>query len=196
MLFRRTDAARSRAAMIGALVCGALLLTACDAEPRPAPSATAMPKGIVVEIVPASGDATGAHLIVENTTGTDLELTRVRIDAPEFIGIGRKTGNGDVEIAAGMSAEIPITLPSVDCADRDAAFPTPLPQPEALPTHASDRSPSPPPGDATVDDTTATIGFAFGAAIGVAALPLADPDGVINAYAAAACGGTPTVPAG
>jgi hypothetical protein len=160
----------------------ALTLTACGAQPRPAPSATALPSGIAATLLPATPaqSADEARVWIVNSTASDLALTRLRIDAPVFSGIGRKAAGGAIEVAAGRSAEIVVTLPAIDCAaDGDADAPVETATPDA------DATPQP---TGAPDQTTATIGFALGAAIGVAVETLDDPEGVIAARAAAACG--------
>lgn len=119
---------------------------------------------------------------MENTTDENLALTRIRIDAPGFEGIGRKVGSGSIEVEAGRSAEIVVSLPPIRCAE-DASAPAgadavPLPTPSPSPSGVS-------------EDPTATMGFALGAAIGVAVTPLADPEGVVAARIAAACASAP-----
>lgn len=111
----------------------------------------------------------------------------MRIDAPVFEGIGRKADGGSIEVAAGKSAEIVITLPAINCtADRTAsATPSTEMTPEPTGTPEPGATPAP---TGTPDQTTATIGFALGAAIGVAVEHLDDPEGVIAARTAAACG--------
>ncbi len=150
-----------------------LALGACGAQPRPAPSATALPRGIEATLLPASpAQSPGeARVWLVNGTAEDLALTRLRIDAPVFEGIGRKTAGGPIEVPAGRSAEIVVALPPIDC-----AVP---PRPTSTPGPRATGSP---------DDITATLGFSLGAAVGVAVEHLDDPTGVIAARAAAACG--------
>ncbi|WP_243226574.1 hypothetical protein [Microbacterium sp. CIAB417] len=180
----RRGAARTGVAT-AALLIAALALAGCGAQPRPAPSATALPSGITATLLPAT-PAQGAdevRLWVENTTDENLALTRIRIDAPGFAGIGRKVGSGSIEVEAGQSAEIVVSLPQIRC-EADASAPAgadaaPVPTPSPSVSGAS-------------EDPTATIGFALGAAIGVAVTPLADPEGVVAARIAAACAAAPT----
>ncbi|MCC4909361.1 hypothetical protein [Microbacterium sp. cx-59] len=175
-----------------ALLAVALVLTACNAQPRPAPSATALPSGVTATLLPATPAQTAdeARVWIVNSTAADLALTRLRIDAPVFEGIGRKADGGAIEVAAGKSAEIVITLPAINCnADRPAsAIPTTdaTPEPTGTPDAAATPAATPAP-TAAPDQTTATIGFALGAAIGVAVEELDDPEGVIAARTAAAC---------
>ena len=172
-----------------AVLAAALILTACSAEPRPAPSATALPSGITATLLPATPaqSADEARVWIVNSTASDLALTRLRIDAPVFSGIGRKAAGGAIEVAAGRSAEVVVTLPAIDCA---ADGPTPTATatdgtPDASGTPDATATPQP---TGAPEETTATIGFALGAAIGVAVETLQDPEGVIAARAAAACG--------
>jgi hypothetical protein len=181
---------RHGAVAVAGLLAAVLALTGCGAQPRPAPSATALPSGIVATLLPP-GPTQGpgeARVWIVNGTEADLALTRLRIDAPVFEGIGRKAAGGPIEVAAGRSAEIVITLPPIDC----AADPrTPIPGAEEHASGATPATSTPAPTPAATDSpeqTTATIGFAVGAAIGVAVEPLDDPHGVIAARAAAACG--------
>jgi hypothetical protein len=162
----------ARAALTALALTAVLALAACGAQPRPAPSATTLPSGIEATLLPAGpAQSPGeARVWLVNGTAEDLALTRLRIDAPVFEGIARKTGSGAIEVPAGRSAEIVITLPPIDCTV-PVATTAPTPHPTGSP-----------------DDTTATIGFALGPAVGVAVEHLDDPTGVIAARAAAACG--------
>jgi hypothetical protein len=179
----------TRATSAAIALAAALILTGCGAEPRPAPSATALPSGIAATLLPATPaqSADEARVWIVNSTASDLALTRLRIDAPVFSGIGRKAAGGAIEVAAGRSAEVVVTLPAIDCA---ADGPTPAVSDASAPprpTGTPDAAATPRPTDAP-NETTATIGFALGAAIGVAVETLDDPEGVIAARAAAACG--------
>jgi hypothetical protein len=181
-----TPARRGGPALAVALA-AALALTACGVQPRPAPSATALPSGISATLLPAGpAQSPGeARVWVVNRTASDLALTRLRIDAPVFDGIGRKAASGPIEVAAGRSAEVVVTLPPIDCAvDAAPATPSPVTTPASTPRDAS----AAPDSSGSPDDITATMGFAVGAAIGVAVERLDDPSGVIAARAAAACG--------
>ncbi|WP_159500676.1 hypothetical protein [Microbacterium sp. 18062] len=174
------------AAALSAVLVSALALTACGAQPHPAPSATTLPSGVVATLLPATPAQTAdqARVWITNGTESDLALTRLRIDAPVFAGIGRKTVSGTVEVDAGRSAEIVVTLPPIDCTVGDDTE-TPVATPGATTSPDADPTPG---ATASPDETTATIGFALGAAIGVAVETLDDPQGVIAARAAAACG--------
>ena len=167
----------------GLLLAAVFALSACGAQARPAPSATALPQGIVATLLPATPAqaADTVRLWVENDTSEDLSLTRIRIEDPRFVGIGRKVEAGTIQVGAGKSAEIEVVLPAVDCTA--GATPTPT----AAVTETETAAPTPA-RTAPPEQTSATIGFALGAAIGVAALQLADPDDVIAAHVAAHCG--------
>lgn len=168
------------------LLAAVFVLSACGAQARPAPSATALPQGIVATLLPATPAqaADTVRLWVENDTSEDLSLTRIRIDDPRFVGIGRKVEAGTIQVGAGKSAEIEVVLPAVDCTA--GATPTPTPTSDA---GAEAETAAPTPSRTTPpEQTSATIGFALGAAIGVAALQLSDPDDVIAAHVAAHCG--------
>ncbi len=155
------------------------LLAGCDVQPRPAPSATALPAGVTARLLPAApGQQAGqARLWVENHTDQELGVTRVRIDDPRFAGIGRKLAYGTVPVPAGRAAEIPIALPEFEC-------PTAEPEPPMAATPSAGSS-----SGAEPDQTTLTLGFALGAAIGVSVEPLPDPEGVVAAQAARTCTG-------
>lgn len=159
-----------------ALTALVVVLAGCDVQPKPAPSATALPSGITATLLPATPaqQSDQVRLWVENTTDENLALSRIRIDDPHFDGIGRKTAAGGIEVTAGRSAEIVVALPPIDCA-ADQPAPTASPSATGSPTAAG-------------DGATATIGFALGAAIGIAVTAVDDPTGVIASRVAAACG--------
>lgn len=171
----RSDRMRRTLPAAVAAMLAAGMLAGCGVQPRPAPSATALPTGITARLLPAApGQQSGqARLWVENHTDRELGVTRVRIDDPRFAGIGRKLAYGTVPVPAGRAAEIPIALPAFDC-------PTPGPAPAATPPAV----PSPAP---TGTGSTLTLGFALGAAVGVSVEPLPDPEGVVQAQALRAC---------
>ncbi|MDF2555226.1 MAG: hypothetical protein K0R60_1121 [Microbacterium sp.] len=179
---------RALAATLPLLV-AAVLLVGCGAQPRPAPSATALPSGVAATLLPATPAQSPdeARVWIVNSTASDLALTRLRIDAPVFSGIGRKAAGGAIEVAAGRSAEVVVTLPAIDCTAGDDADPASDAAETAEPARTPDGGATPTATGAP-DETTATIGFALGAAIGVAVERLDDPEGVIAARAAAACG--------
>lgn len=172
----RSDRMRRAVPAAVAVMLAAGVLAGCGVQPRPAPSATALPTGITARLLPAApGQQAGqARLWVENHTDQELGVTRVRIDDPRFAGIGRKLAYGTVPVPAGRAAEIPIALPAFDC-----------PPPESEPAPATPPAgPSPAP---TGTGSTLTLGFALGAAVGVSVEPLPDPEGVVQAQALRAC---------
>ena len=171
----RSDRMRRTLPAAVAVMLAAGLLAGCGVQPRPAPSATALPTGITARLLPAAPDQQSgqARLWVENHTDRELGVTRVRIDDPRFAGIGRKLAYGTVPVPAGRAAEIPIALPAFDC---------PTPGPAAAATPPAGPSPAP-----TGTGSTLTLGFALGAAVGVSVEPLPDPEGVVQAQALRAC---------
>ncbi len=173
----RSDRMRRTLPAALAVMLAAGMLAGCGVQPRPAPSATALPTGITARLLPAApGQESGqARLWVENHTDRELGVTRVRIDDPRFAGIGRKLAYGTVPVPAGRAAEIPIALPAFDC-----------PTPGASPAATAPEEPSPAP---TGTRSTLTLGFALGAAVGVSVELLPDPEGVVAARAAEACAG-------
>lgn len=171
----RSDRMRRALPAAVAMVLAAGALAGCEVQPRPAPSATALPTGITARLLPAApGQESGrARLWVENHTDQELGVTRVRIDDPRFAGIGRKLAYGTVPVPAGRAAEIPIALPAFDC-------PTPEPEPAVSPSVGF--APAP-----IRNGPTLTLGFALGAAVGVSVEPLPDPEDVVATEAARAC---------
>ncbi|MDQ1129573.1 hypothetical protein [Microbacterium sp. SORGH_AS_0888] len=170
-----------------ALLCaGVVVVAGCgQIQARPAPSATALPRGISATLLPATPAQTAkqVRLWVHNNTSDDLVVNKVRLTDPRFLGYGRPAQYGSVTIPAGQEGELTVTLPPVACTD--AATPSPAavaeqPDPTASPSPtATPTTPAP--------DTTLVVGFTVGAATGTTSERVSDPDDVIEAYVAAQC---------
>lgn len=168
------------------LCAGIVVLAGCGGiQARPAPSATALPRGITATLLPAT-PAQGpkqVRLWVGNGTGDDLVVNKVRVTDPRFLGYGRLAQYGSVTIPAGQEGELVVLLPAVRCPDEATTAPTPAadePEPTGSPSPtATTGVPAP--------KTTLVVGFTVGAATGTTSENVSDPEGVIEAYVGAQC---------
>ena len=112
---QRRRPARPAATIPVALLAAALGLTGCDGDPRPEPSATALPDGITATLAPSS--VSGQVLVrISNSTGEEFEIGSLQLDDPRFAWPGWARSVRGHTVAEGTTSLVSVSLPDARCA--------------------------------------------------------------------------------